>query len=96
MYLSRLDNNQTFTSIYRSLLAEIIAGNNEDVKNEIDKAIYEAISIILGDKEAYLIDNKHFYFTNFLISHKEILDKEIKDCNITQSTYKDIALLLNA
>ncbi|WP_313098258.1 hypothetical protein [Epilithonimonas sp.] len=96
MYLTKLDNNQTFTSIYRSLLIEIIAGNNEGVKNEIDQAIYEAIDVISGKKEAYLIDNKHFYFTNFLISNKEILNKEIADTSITNNTYKDIALALNA
>jgi len=96
MYLTKLDNNQTFTSIYRSLLTEIIAGNNDSVKDEIDQAIYEAISVILGEKEAYLIDNKHFYFTNFLISHKDILDSDPSNFSITKETYKDIALALNA
>lgn len=95
MYLTKLDNNQTFTSIYRSLLTEIIAGNNEDVKYELDQAILEAIDVILGKKEAHLIDNKHFYFTTFLVKHESILQEEITN-KITQRTYKNIALALNA
>ena len=96
MYLTKLDNNETFTSIYRSLLTEIIAGNNDEVKNEIDQAILEAIEVIGGHKEAYLIGNKHFYFTNFLITNKDLLQEEISDPKVTDFTYKNIATALNS
>ena len=96
MFLTKLDNNQTFTSIYRSLLSEVIAGTNVEVKNEIDQAIREAFDVISGQKEAYLIGNNHFYFTNFLISHQELLRGENPRVNITHHTYQNIASALNA
>ncbi|WP_139262752.1 hypothetical protein [Chryseobacterium polytrichastri] len=76
-------------------MTEIIAGNNVEIKNELDQAIREAIDVILGEKEAYLISNKHFYFTNFLIDNREILEKE-SITDITKTTYKNIITALHA
>lgn len=95
MFLTKLDNNQTFTSIYRSLLAEAIDGTNTQVKQEIDQAILEAYDVICGKKEAYLISNEHFYFTNFLISNQELLGAVGRESKITPFIYQSIATALN-
>ena len=95
MYLTKLDNDEKFISFYRSLLEEIIAGNNSEVKNEIDKAIYEAYEVILGNKESYLIGNKHFYFTSFLINNDKLLKEQKLDSTISNFIYKNIATALH-
>ncbi|MDV4100260.1 hypothetical protein CMT19_04280 [Elizabethkingia anophelis] len=97
MYLSNLDTNQTFSSLYRSLLKEVIAGNDVvKIKDELDKAIEEALDVILGKKEAYLISNKHFYFTSFLINNKDDVFEEPYSKEITNTTYHNIVSALHA
>lgn len=95
MYLAQLSALQTQTPFYIKTLECIITGNaSPESKEKIDTAITEAISIANGEKNAFSIDNSHYFFISTLLSkYKEKLTK-IQINNYQTEVYKDILEVL--
>lgn len=95
MYLAQLSTLQTQAPFYIKTLESIISGNaSQESKEKIDSAITEAIYISLGEKDAFSIDNSHYFFITTLLSKFRNELQAIEKNNFQVKVYNDILKVL--
>lgn len=92
MYLAETKSKQIQAPFYIDVFENIINGEIEQ-KDEIDKAINDAVLISNKQKEIYSIDKDHYFLITFLLIY---YDKNLSEIStpITNDVYSEIVKLL--
>lgn len=94
MYLAKKNDNGNLP-MYKSLFQRLADGETVESLSEIEAVLIDTKHIAAGEKDIYSARNDYFYLVSYLLSNGKEFLKNLDESSIGNSTYRQIADLLN-